>query len=61
MQAKYPGHCNLCNTAIAVGDEITRDNNRKPHSFFCTFSLQTGIGPSSSRGLSRDNYKGEFA
>lgn len=34
MQAKYLGHCNLCNSAIVAGDEITRDNNSKPHSFY---------------------------
>lgn len=34
MQAKYLGHCNLCQSAIVPGDEITRDNNRKPHSFY---------------------------
>jgi hypothetical protein len=34
MQAKYPGHCNLCNSPIVEGDEITRDNNQRPHSFF---------------------------
>lgn len=34
MQAKYPGHCNLCNSEIVVGDEITRDNNARPHSFY---------------------------
>lgn len=34
MQAKYPGHCNLCDAAIVVGDEITRDNNSRPHRFF---------------------------
>lgn len=34
MQAKYPGHCNLCASAIAVGDDITCDNNRKPHRFY---------------------------
>ena len=34
MKAKYPGHCNLCNSAILPGDNITRDNNQKPHSFY---------------------------
>lgn len=34
MRAKYPGHCNLCSTAILPGDNIVRDNNRKPHSFY---------------------------
>ena len=31
MKAKYPSHCNLCDSAIAPGDEIVRDNNVKPH------------------------------
>lgn len=34
MRAKYDGHCNLCRSCIAVGDEITRDNNQRPHSFY---------------------------
>jgi ribosomal protein S5 len=31
LQAKYPGHCQLCDNAIAVGNEITRDNNERRH------------------------------
>lgn len=34
MQAKYSSHCNLCNLPIAIGDEIARDNNSRPHSFY---------------------------
>jgi hypothetical protein len=34
MKAKYPSHCNLCDSAIVPGDEITRDNNAKPHRFY---------------------------
>jgi hypothetical protein len=34
MKAKYPGHCNLCDSIIVEGDEITRDNNERRHRFY---------------------------
>lgn len=29
MRAKHEDHCGLCNSRIAVGDEIERDNNER--------------------------------
>jgi hypothetical protein len=50
MQAKYPGTCNLCGLVIVPGDEITRDNNRKPHSFY----VHSGCNPVA--GISRAGF-----
>jgi hypothetical protein len=43
MNAKYPGHCNLCSSSIAVGDEIVRDNNERRHRSF----VHVGCKPTS--------------
>lgn len=50
MRAKYPGTCNLCNLAIVSGDEITRDNAARPHSFY----VHTACNPVA--GLSRAGF-----
>lgn len=34
MNARYLGHCNLCDHAIVEGDEITRNNNDRSHCFY---------------------------
>lgn len=34
MQAKYPGHCGLCDKPIQVGDEIERNNAARPHRLY---------------------------
>lgn len=44
MNANYPGHCNLCDLPITVGDEITRDNNERRHRSFVHASCKPVTG-----------------
>lgn len=44
LTAKYSGHCNLCNLPIVEGDEITRDNNQRPHRFYVHLACKPTAG-----------------